>query len=225
MANTGPLTVQLPSDIPRMEPKMIGVMGGLDLHGIRRGITWTRLATTAASGQNLLVLRQPVNWIVGDEILVTTTDTNIAHTERHRIASILNGTIIRTTASLSFTHLVIRQSLANGYLISVEAAVGLLTRNIRIIDPNPGVTSAGFRLLVSAYQTNVLHIYSNQFISTCYKGYLRMSNTQLIGFGVLDDSYDTEKRAGIYFNGLGDYDSNRETFIDASAFDGGFNAA
>ena len=225
MSNTGPLTVQLPLNLPRMETKMIGVIGGLDLHGIRRGISWTRLSSTALAGQTLLILSQPVTWLVGDELIITTTDTNIAHTERHRIASIQNGTRIRTVSPLSFTHLVLQTTFANGRAVSVAAAVGLLTRNIRIIDPNPGVTLSGFRILVGQYQTSVFHIYSNSYFNTCYKGYLRMSNTQLIGFGVLDDSYNTDQRAGIYITGLGDYNPLRDTFIDSCSFDGGCNAA
>ncbi|CAF4813493.1 unnamed protein product, partial [Rotaria socialis] len=59
----------------------------------------------------------------------------------------------------------------------------------------------------------------------CYKGYVRISNTQFIGFGQFDDSYNTEQRAGIYFTGLGNYDPNRATYIDSSSFDGGNNAA
>lgn len=224
MRNTGPITLQMPQNFPRMEPKMMGVLGGLDLHGKRRGISWTRLAATAASGQNLITLSQPVNWTAGDEIIITTTDRNLAHTERHRIASISNATVIYTATPLAYTHLVIQNTLPNGQMINVAAAVGLLTHNVRVINQNSGSSTSGFRIFAGAYQTSLLHIYSNNYYTTCYKGYLRISNTQFIGYGQLDDSYTTDQRSGIYMSALGDYNPNRATFIDSSSFDSGFNA-
>ena len=204
---------------------MIVVMGGLDLYGTPRGITWTRLVMTAASGQNVITLQQPVNWVVGDEIIITTTDTDISHTERHSIVNIQNRTVIYTAAPLAYTHRVIQYTFANGQIVNVAAAVGLLTRNIRIINENSGSNSLGFRIFIGNYQTSVYHIYSSLYYSTCYKGYTRISNTQFIGFGQFDDSYNTDQRSGIYMSGLGDYNPNRDTFINACSFDGGFNGA
>lgn len=225
MTNTSSPTIQLLPTITRIEPKMIVVYGGLDLHGLPQGVTWTRLAMTATSNQNRLVLSQPISWAVGDEIIITTTDIDITHTERHRIASIQNSTVIFTVSSLSHTHRVIRKIFPNGRTVNVAAAVGLLTRNVRIIGENPGSSTFGFRIYVGSYNTDTLHIYSNLYYSTCYKGYLRVSNTQFIGYGQLDDSYNTEQRAAIYINELGSFNFSRETFVRDSAFDGGFNAA
>ncbi|CAF4657274.1 unnamed protein product [Rotaria sp. Silwood1] len=225
MTNSGSPTIQRPQNFPEMTPKMIGVLGGLDLHGTPRGITWTFLATTAASGQHVIILRQPVNWNAGDEIIITTTDTSIYHTERHSIASIQNGTVIYTTTPLAYTHIVIQRSFANGQVVNVAAAVGLLTHNVRVINQNPGSVLSGFKILVTEYRTNVWHIYTNTFYDTCYKGYARLSNTQFIGFAQFDDSYLSDSRSGIYMNRLGDYNTWRPTFIDACSFDSGFNAA
>lgn len=225
MRNTGPVTITLPQDLPTMEPKMIGVLGGLDLHGTPRGITWTRLATTAVSGQNVINLSQRVNWNVGDEIIITTTDTDLSHTERHRISNIQNGTTIYTVTALTYTHRVVQQTFPNGQTVNVAAAVGLLTHNVRIINENSGSSLSGFRIHVTGYTTDTWHLYSGLYYATCYLGYVRISNTQFIGFGQFDDSYNTDQRSGIYMNTLGDYNSNRATFIDSSSFDSGFNAA
>lgn len=225
MRKTGPLTIQLPQDLPVMEPKMIGVMGGLDLHGTPRGITWTRLATTALSGQNQINLNQRVNWNIGDEIIITTTDTDLSHTERHRIVNIQNGMIITTATALAYTHRVVQRTFANGQNVNVSAAVGLLTHNVRVISENSGSNLQGFRIYVTGYTTNTWHLYSGNYYATCYLGYARISNTQFIGFGQFDDSYNTDQRAGIYMNTLGDYNLYRATFIDSSSFDSGFNAA
>ncbi|CAF5197485.1 unnamed protein product, partial [Rotaria magnacalcarata] len=225
MKNSGPVTIQWPQGVPIIQQKMITVLGGLDLHGTPRGISWTRLALTASSGQNMIVLRQSVNWTIGDEIIITTTDKSMNHTERHRIVNILNGNTIYTAAPLLYTHRVIMNTFANGKIIDIASAVGLLTHNVRVISQNSPSNVAGFRIYVAAYQTNMFHIYSGLYVSACYKGYVRISNTQFIGFGQFDDSYNTEQRAGIYFTGLGNYDPNRATYIDSSSFDGGNNAA
>ncbi|CAF3595884.1 unnamed protein product [Rotaria sordida] len=225
MKNSGPITIQLPQNYPILVPKMISVLGGIDLHGISHRITWTRLAMTAVPGQNIITLSQSVNWVVGDEIIITTTDTNISHTERHRIVNIQNATVIYTATPLAYTHLVIQHTFVNGRVINVAAAVGLLTRNVRIINQNSGSSLSGFRIFMTEYQTDVWHIYSSRYYSTCYRGYARISNTQFIGFGQLDDSYNTDQRSGIYMSRLGDYNPNRATFINASSFDSGFNAA
>ncbi|CAF4012065.1 unnamed protein product [Rotaria sp. Silwood2] len=225
LRNTGPVTMQLPWNFPLIEPRTIGVLGGLDLHGVPRGISWTRLAVTAMSGQNVIILREPVSWVVNDEIIITTTDTSISHTERHRIINIENATVIHTQVPLAYSHLVIQHTLGNGQTINVAAAVGLLTRNIRVINQYLGSSLSGFRILITDYRTDVLHIYSNTMYNAYYKGYARLSNTQFIGFGQLADGYYSEQLSGIYINRLGDYNPNRATFIDACSFDGGFNAA
>ncbi|CAF1351069.1 unnamed protein product [Rotaria sordida] len=224
LRNTGPVTIQLPWNFPVKESQTIGVLGGLDLHGMSRGITWTRLAVTAMSSQNVIILSERVNWTVNDEIIITTTDTSISHTERHRIINIENATVIHTQVPLAYTHLVIQHTLANGQTISVAAAVGLLTRNVRIINQYPGSSLSGFRILVTDYRTDVLHIYSNTMYNAYYKGYARLSNTQFIGYGQLADGYNSDQRSGIYMYHLGDYNPNRPSFIDACSFDGGFNA-
>ncbi|CAF5139449.1 unnamed protein product, partial [Rotaria sp. Silwood1] len=82
------INVLLPNDAGSIGPQVIGVLGGLDLHGLKRNVSWTRLITTASSGQNSIILSQPVDWKIGEEIILTTTDTNIEHTERQTIANI-----------------------------------------------------------------------------------------------------------------------------------------
>jgi hypothetical protein len=82
------VNVLLPNGAGSVGPKVIGVLGGLDLHGLPRNVSWTRLGATALSNQNTIVLSKPVDWKVGDEIIVTTTDVSLSHTERHTIAGV-----------------------------------------------------------------------------------------------------------------------------------------
>jgi hypothetical protein len=195
---------------------MISVYGRLDLHGSRHNVTWTRLAETVIYGANLIRLSEPVDWRVGDEIVVTTTDTNIAHSERHSIARLENSTIIHTNSTFAYTHTVIRHTFPNRQSIEIAAAVGLLTRNVRVTNNNPASSLAGTRIFISEYQP---------FSSTYYRGFARLSNVQFAGFGLFEDTPRSDQKAGIYLNRLGDYNVNRPTYVDACSFDGGYNTA
>ncbi|CAF3925163.1 unnamed protein product [Rotaria sp. Silwood2] len=220
------MNVLLPNDEGSMGSKVIGVFGGLDLHGIKHNITWTRLASTASSGQNTIILIEPVDWIVGDEIIITTTDTNIQHTERHRIAYVgAGGTTIVTVNPLDYTHIAIRNVFPNGQVLNISSAVGLLSRNVRVINQSPASDLFGYRILVTDYATNVWNPVANESIYTYYKGYARISNTQFIGYGQFFDAPDEDKREGIHLYNLGDWNASRPTYVDSCSFDGGSYSA
>lgn len=205
---------------------MIGVFGGLDLHGRSRNVSWTRLDTTAAAGQNTIVLSEPIDWVVGDEIIITTTDANIEHTERHKIASINSSKLQITTVNpLTYTHVVIHNVFPNGRIFHVAGAVGLLTRNVRVINRSPASELFGFRILVSDYATRVWNPVGNEYLNTYYKGYARLSHTQFIGYGQYVDAADEDKREGIHLFNLGNWNSSRPTYIDSCSFDGGSYSA
>ncbi|CAM4838655.1 unnamed protein product, partial [Rotaria magnacalcarata] len=190
--------VPLPNNAGTLGPTVIGVLGGLDLHGIPRNVSWTRLGATAASGQNTIVLSQPVDWVVGDEIIVTTTDTSIGHTERRTIASVnVNRTIITTQTALAYTHIVIDNVFPNGQVAQVAAAV------------------------VTDYATNIWNPVMNQSMNTYYKGYARISDTQFIGYGQFVDAPNDDLREGIHLYNLGDWNASRPTYVDSCSFDGG----
>ncbi|CAF0965964.1 unnamed protein product [Rotaria sordida] len=219
------ITIELPNYFPLIESRVIAVLGGLDLHGSLRDISWTRIATTAVSGETLIILSEPVNWMIGDEFVITTTDRDISHTERHRIASIDNGTIIHTMVPLAYTHIVLRHTFPNGQTVNIAAAVGLLTHNVRVINQSPSPNLSGFRIFITQYSTSIWYSDTNQLVNTYYKGYARLSNTQFIGFAQFDDTTNSDQRSCIYMNNLNDWNSQRPTSIDACSFDGGFNAA
>ena len=225
MTGNGPVDISLPQNFPSMESKMITVLGGLDLHGLSHTKTWTRLAQTASSSTELIILSTPVDWQTNDEIIITTTDTAISHTERHRIARIINGTIIRTVNPLTYTHSVIQYTFVNGQKVNIAAAVGLLTRNVRIINQNPTSSLSGFKILITEYRTNIYYSDWGFARLTYYKGYARLSNVQFIGFGQFDDTSSSDQRAGIYMSQLGDWYWARQTYIDSCSFDNGFNGA
>lgn len=220
-----PINTSLPENFPRMEQRMIGVLGTLDLHGLSRNITWTRLGRTASSGSYLIHLRAPVDWKIGDEIIITTTDQSISHTERHRIANIINSTLLRIEMPLAYTHLVIWHQFPNRQVIDIAAAVGLLSHNVRVIGQVQAPNLSGLKILITDYRTQVFYPDRNQYYNTYYKGYARLSNVQFIGFGQFDDTLSSDAQAGIYMNRLLDWYSLRPTYIEGCSFVDGFNGA
>ncbi|CAF2963963.1 unnamed protein product [Rotaria sp. Silwood2] len=220
------VNILLPNDAGSVGPRVIGVLGGLDLHGIPRNVSWTRLATTASAGQNSITLSEPVDWVVGDEIILTTTDTRIEHVERHTIASITGGgTIITLVNTLAYKHIVIHNVFPNGEVYHVAGAVGLLTRNVRVINRSPSSEKFGFRVLVTDYATNVWNPVGSEYINTYYKGYARLSNAQFIGFGQFVDAPNNDKREAIHLYNLGDWNASRPTYVDSCSFDTGYYSA
>ena len=66
----------------------VAVFGGLDLHGKDKGLTWTKLASTAQAGANQIVLSDAVGWEAGDDIVLGPTSYNAWETESFRITAI-----------------------------------------------------------------------------------------------------------------------------------------
>ena len=61
---------------------MLGIrQGQLDIHGIAKGITWTRLASTALANATSLYLQEAVDWMHGDQIVIAPTGKDGNETE------------------------------------------------------------------------------------------------------------------------------------------------
>ncbi|CAF4583415.1 unnamed protein product [Rotaria magnacalcarata] len=156
---------------------------------------------TAVTGQNSIVLNESVDWIVGDEIIITTTDTNIEHTERHTIANIsIDKTRIGIVNPLVYTHIVIHNVFPSGQIFHLAGVVGLLKRNIRIINRSPSSELFGFRIVVTNYAINIWN-------------------------SVAIDAPNEDKREGIHIYNLDNWNPSRATFINSCSFDGGYYSA
>lgn len=125
----------LPNGFEKIGGKGIGAYGGLDIHGKPRDVSWTKLATTASAGANTIELVQPVDWVVGEEILITTTSYILEHTETLVISAVSNDKRTLTLASsLAYDHLAYSENLPDGSDIKIAAAVGLLSRSKSQLD-------------------------------------------------------------------------------------------
>ena len=77
--------------VPIFGKKSIGVSyGTLDIHG-KRKMAWTDLDTTVLPAANQLTLVEEVDWSVGDQIMITSTDYDQNQTEFGKITQITNN--------------------------------------------------------------------------------------------------------------------------------------
>eukprot|EP00927_Polykrikos_kofoidii_P063907 TRINITY_DN5882_c0_g1_i2.p1 TRINITY_DN5882_c0_g1~~TRINITY_DN5882_c0_g1_i2.p1 ORF type:complete len:1020 (-),score=137.03 TRINITY_DN5882_c0_g1_i2:213-3131(-) len=81
--------------------------GSLEVHGKRYSPTWTRLARTAQAGERRVSLQVPVNWEVGQQVMLTTTayrDWEDSHQNEVRTLVSVDGVVITLDRPLSFNH-------------------------------------------------------------------------------------------------------------------------
>lgn len=103
--------------------------GTISLHGHRRDArAWTLLNRHAGPGQSIIEVADPVNWRVGDEIVIAASGTKPWHAEQRRIVSI-DSTSIVLNEPLIFDHFGQYVS-TDDYSIDMRAEVGLLSRDI-----------------------------------------------------------------------------------------------
>jgi hypothetical protein len=219
----GSINYTLPDGIGNIGGKAIGVYGGLDLHGAPRYPTWTQLKSTAQSGTNQIVLNKAVDWKVGESIMIATTSTIANQSEVFQITQKLadNQTLV-LSGNLAYTHLCVSENGALKY--SICAAVGLLTRNIRIIGesyPSQAADLYGFRILASEYS---IYDSVNNFQNS-FKGYVRVSNAEFVRFGQYNKGTGDDNTYGILLNNLGNQNWSRPSYVNNSAFHDGFSAA
>lgn len=118
---------------PVMGAKAIGVFGKLLMNGAGTASAWTKLAQSALSGTNTLVLSETVDWEVGATIMVTTTSFLAHETERLTIDAISDdGLTITTAENLMYDHTVNLYSV-DGQDVNLAGEVALLSRNIKFV--------------------------------------------------------------------------------------------
>ena len=140
---TSKLTITMHSskydpNLPIFGNKVIGVNYGiLEMHGIERPITWTDLKETAEIGATSITLNDitgdPLDWQVGEEIVIASTNFSGRDAEQRTIESITNvdtNPIITFTEPLIFKHYAGIQYFGDDF-IEMRAEVGLLTRNVK----------------------------------------------------------------------------------------------
>ncbi len=124
---------------PVMGAKVLGAHNGgtLEIHG-RDRIEWTHLGVNAAAGATSLTLSEPVDWAVGDSIMVTSSRADWNEAETRTITAVSPD--LRTvsfTPGLSYLHngstiTKTRSTDGKSWTADLRAEVALLSRNVKI---------------------------------------------------------------------------------------------
>ena len=118
--------------LPMYGNKMMAVhQGVLDIHGVKRNPTFTLLSETANIGAKTIKLKQSVDWKVGEEIVIASTDYEHLNSETRFIKEVVNSKTLVLDAPLQFKHYSAIETY-DGEQFPMECEVGLLTRNILI---------------------------------------------------------------------------------------------
>ena len=212
----------LPNGFSNIGGKGIGVYGGLDLHGKSRKPVWTTLKESSLQNSSTIQLAEPVDWLPGEIIIIGSTSYHPNQTEIFEIVSKSDDNKILTlNSSLSYDHMAYGETYPNGQSYHIAAPVGLLTRNIKIIGeqyPNQFNDLYGSRTIVSDYSN--LDSNGNPVF---YKGFARLSNVEFDLFGQFNRGND--RKYGILFSNLGDYNYSRPSYVRNCSFHHGFTTA
>lgn len=196
----------------------------MDVHGKPRNVTWTTLKSTASAGSNQIILSEAVDWQVNEEIVISPTSYLATETEVMTIKSISSDKLtITLNSSLLYDHLSFIETLSTGKQIKIAAAVGLLTRNVKIIGSEYDGQDDdlyGMTMIVSDYST-----LNSDGINMYYKGYARLSNVEFVHPGQFFRGTGDDSTFGIIISNLGEYNYSRSTYVRSCSFHHGYSAA
>ena len=117
--------------LPVYGSKNIAVRGGAVLmYGQPKLPTWTRLAATVNTGDTSITLRDVVNWVVGDEIVIAPGSFDYLEGETREIARI-DGNTLFFDKPLRYHHFGEIED-HHGIAVDMSVEVGVLSRNIVI---------------------------------------------------------------------------------------------
>jgi hypothetical protein len=119
--------------IPIYGNKVIGLRyGTLDMHGVVRTPTWTKLEYTVEAGGTVITLQEEVDWQVGEQISIASTDFEGRNGEQRTIVHVdETKKILTLDLPLVHKHFAETQYFGDdGDFIDMRAEVGLLTRNV-----------------------------------------------------------------------------------------------
>jgi len=133
---------------------------------------------------------------------------------------------ITLNSTLKYKHLVFSETLPNGVHYQIAAAVGLLTRNVKLIGgeyPNQVDDKFGFKILVSGY-FNVVNG-PNGKIPSYYRGSAKISNVQMIHIGQFtgeDSAWMGVCMNALSFISLGPNNGTRTQYVVNNSISDGF---
>uniref|UniRef100_H2YFZ9 G8 domain-containing protein n=1 Tax=Ciona savignyi TaxID=51511 RepID=H2YFZ9_CIOSA len=194
--------------------KVLGCFGGCDLHGKSHNVYKSDLASTVSTGASSITLRDAVDWVAGDEILITTTSYKSQETEKRVISSV--STDMKTLgldSPLLYRHMGESYPI-NGKILNMRAEVALLTRNIKIVGEvydQIDKQAFGARVLVgssTAQNGDALTVMS-------ISGWARLSNVELLRAGQEGWTESYDPRFAIAYVRTGTVSPGRPSYVIA----------
>ena len=144
-----------------MGDNFIAAMNGgtIELHG-KEKISWTHLGANATVGAKEITMSEPVDWEIGDEIVIVSSRTNWNEAEKRIINSISNDKLkITFTEALNYPHFsqiktYTRAKDNKSWTADLRAEVGLLSHHIKIQGAaNSEATGFGGHIMAMANST------------------------------------------------------------------------
>jgi hypothetical protein len=120
-------------ELPIFGSKVTAVRNGtIEMHGKPVGVTWTKLSATANPGDSQITVNDAVSaWPVGGLIVIATTGDLLSQGETEtRLITSVSGNVITLDRPLNFTHLSVTRVISGAVSVTIQAEVGLLTRNV-----------------------------------------------------------------------------------------------
>jgi hypothetical protein len=120
-----------PSTLPQYYSDNWDGRGRLDMHGIPRVRTWTKVSTTALRGTSTLTTSEDVDFAPGETLVITSHKT-WSQTERRVVASLAaDNRTLTFTEPLDYDHVSEQWDFDNGaHHVDMRYEVGILSRNI-----------------------------------------------------------------------------------------------
>jgi len=175
----------------------IMVMGHLEIHGSPFGPTWSRLSETALPGATTLFLTSPVNWRIGDDIVVTSTSLNPNELERVTITGV-SGNQVSIGQPLKYEH--------DG-TTPTQGEAADLTRNVLVTSYNPQYHATGVMFMYGAMG------------GISYAEFSHLGGKGILGDYPIHFHHVQESMVGTVVNGVSVWDSHNR-FITIHNTDG-----
>lgn len=128
--------------------------GTLRLHGIEKGVTWTRLGATAAATAGpatLTLAQQIVPWLAGDEVVAASTDFDQEQAERVVVQTGASNYALDLQGGLTYSHYGQVQDFdpapplgGTNWQVDERGEVGLLSHNVKVSGVESPANSGNF---------------------------------------------------------------------------------
>jgi len=120
--------------LPIYGQKVIGVrFGQLEMHGVKREPCWTQMDKTSNAAEKSITLKEKVDWVIGDVIVIASSDLEGRHAEKRTITAIdntnVNKPVVSFKEALLYKHFAKIETYGTKTM-DMRTEVGLLTRNI-----------------------------------------------------------------------------------------------